>query len=230
MREQLVHIFEDKVFKLLPKTRSLKILIIGGTIDEPELVYLQKFFEAQVYFVGVEVENIEMSAMLDLNTEYVAEELPFRQMEFDLILCNQVFEHLWDLKNALTIISNYSNESLVWITFPTCDRPHGSPDYYSAGYVPQIVEKLAPLVNLRVLEVGTIGSKREYLFSHLLTHWPSSKQLKHPLISYIGIPGTLLRKISYQFSIIPERIVLQIADNSISEEIRYATGSWILLS
>jgi hypothetical protein len=146
-------------------------------------------------------------------------------------MCNQVFEHLFDIKNALEVISSLSDDStIVWIDFPTSTCPHGSPQFYTSGIIPEMIEKLALEFELKTIDSGVIGSKRDHLFGHALNVWPTPKQSKHPFWSYYGINGSIIKKIVYQFKITPIKIVLASTSRRSSEEVPFSTTGWIVLA
>jgi hypothetical protein len=228
MREEisdnLVRILRDK----FGSAGSLKALVIGGSDLDPEVINVRKSFETEIFYAGIESEpSLSPYFYLDLNSKGNDELFPFT---FELIMCNQVFEHLFDVKNALMIISSLCNErTVVWIDFPTSTFPHGSPHFYTSGIIPDMIEKLALQFDLKTINSGVIGSKRDHLFGHVLNVWPSLRQRKHPFWSYYGINGSILKKLFYQFRIIPEKIVLATTSNKTSLKLSFSTTGWIIM-
>jgi hypothetical protein len=92
-----------------------------------------------------------------------------------------------------------------------------------------MIEKLALEFQLKTIDSGVIGSKRDHLFGHALNVWPTPKQSKHPFWSYYGINGSILKKIVYQFKITPLKIVLATTSRRSSEELLFSTTGWIVL-
>ncbi len=166
---------------------------------------------------------------LDLNTPF-SQELIYSEFRPDLIICCNVFEHIWDIDSAVIHLKNLATaNTLIWITVPTCNFPHGSPDYFSAGYTPELVENLGKKHNLNVQASRIIGSKREYLFNHLLTLWPTAWQINHPILCYIGYEGNYLRKLLRQIISLPARLILSLSSKKVVNTLRYAGEAWILL-
>ena len=105
------------------------IAVVGGDSAEPELEHLS---DSKMTFFGIEnTNNDPRFRRLDLNSE-----LPNNTADedYDLVLCSQVLEHLYNVPKALkTITSLVKPGGHVWLGFPSSNFPHGSPEYYSAG-------------------------------------------------------------------------------------------------
>jgi SAM-dependent methyltransferase len=120
---------------------------------------------AEVTFFGI--ENVELNTAfieLDLN-------LPSKiNLKYDLVICAQVLEHVWNLNIAFENLSKLlnSDNGLLWINCPASNMVHGSPEYFSAGY------SLA----------GSFGSRRLYFFTHALQFWPTKFELEHPILTF----------------------------------------------
>ena len=222
--ENLVRILRDK-FK---PEESLKALVIGGSDLDPEIITIKENFEIDLLYAGIESDSsLSPYFYLDLNSKLEDKLFP---VSFELIMCNQVFEHIFDVKNGLKTISSLCDErTVVWIDFPTSTFPHGSPHFYTAGIIPEMIEKLALEFDLKTIDSGVIGSKRDHFFGHLLNVWPTPHQQKHPFWSYYGINGSIVRKLLHQFRIIPVKIVLAITSNKTSKNMFFSTTGWIIL-
>ena len=82
----------------------------------------------------------------------------------------------------------------MWLGFPSSNVPHGSPEYYSAGYPFHTVAKLLP-PEFEILISGHLGSKRNYIWTHCLREWPSLDELNNPIRFIWRSPISLPRKI-----------------------------------
>lgn len=209
--------------------RLIKVLIVGGSDLDPEVINLKKNFGTEISYAGIETEkSLTPYFYLDLNSEFENKLIP---KNFDLIMCNQVFEHIFDVKNALkTFAYLCDDQTIIWIDFPTSTFPHGSPHFFTSGIMPQMLENLALELDLKTLDSGVIGSRRDHLFGHALNVWPSSHQSKHPFWSFYGINGGALRKIVYQFKVIPMKIALATTSRKPSNDIAFSTTGWIILA
>ena len=130
--------FKEIVLPNLSRNKRIDIAIIGGTLNEVELKFISGNYSVKVF--GVE----SYDCYLDLNVEMRD------SFQFDLIICNQVIEHIWNINNAfLTFKSMLKKEGLLWITCPCSNMAHGSPDFYSAGYTHTFLDRHASLAGLR---------------------------------------------------------------------------------
>ncbi|TSA48151.1 MAG: class I SAM-dependent methyltransferase [Actinomycetales bacterium] len=129
MRWEVTDRFNGFIAPLL--TTIQNVVVIGGGSQEPELEILKKQTDIKIHFLGIKSEQgIANFAFLDLNKP-----IAIVTQQFDLLLCSQVLEHLWDLKQAITNLVSLTNPGgYNWIAYPASNFAHGSPDYFSAGY------------------------------------------------------------------------------------------------
>jgi hypothetical protein len=98
MRSTLLSLFE-KSFPLSNVEKNLHIAVIGGSRDEPELELLKlRGFNLTIKLYGI--ENYEHHLDLNLPT------MDHKFEKFDLILCSQVLEHIWNHQNSFKIFEN----------------------------------------------------------------------------------------------------------------------------
>lgn len=151
--------------------------------------------------------------------------------KFDIIICNQVYEHLYDIKQATINLSYLINSNgFIWLTFPASNFHHGSPDYYSSGYDTKIVLELIKDNNLINIFNKTVCNQRTYFFRHLLNIWPDKQQFKYPLSlifhkNYTNLVKNLLNKLI----ILPILIFLTLTNSNYTDKKRYQIESVILL-
>jgi hypothetical protein len=158
------------------------IAVVGGSSKEPELLKILTIYPmAKVIFYGIENADLDSTFIeLDLN-------LPSdTTQKFDLVICAQVLEHIWNLSVAFDNLSKLldSDNGLLWINCPASNMVHGSPEYFSAGYSVEMLTKHLGMVNLEVVLAGSIGSRRLYFFTHALQFWPTNFELMHPILTY----------------------------------------------
>ena len=109
-------IFQDfiRVFEQSEKVFT-NIAVVGGGPNDPEIDWLIHN-QPQIH-----MKYFGISEIADQNFAYFDANLPIRDAElqkFDLVHCAQVFEHLWDIKQAITNLSNLvSDNGLIWIKF-----------------------------------------------------------------------------------------------------------------
>ncbi len=206
-RKWLSEMFATSLVKHSEGQKIHSVAVIGGGSDEPELLFLRDK-AVRVHFFGIEKPNEALDfKYLDLDFVNVNTDC------FDLVICNQVIEHLFKLQNAFeTISSLVADNGFLWITAPANNFRHGSPHYYSAGYSREFLARNLEEQRFKVLELGELCSKRVYFYRHLLRIWPTSFQIHFPLISYFGVQGSYLNKLLFNTRHIPTRLFLFLAN------------------
>jgi hypothetical protein len=224
MRTLVCNVLLD--FIRLNHIKPVRVAVVGGSSLDPEVVAIKKVFPDVVFFFfGVDnSENISDYNFFDLNqiNEVNGE-------SYELVLCSQVLEHIWDLSCGFDqLISLVSNHGYLWINCPASNRAHGSPEYFSAGYSPEYLVKNLEIRGQRVLKSGTVGSKRQYFMTHILRSWPTDREHAHPVFGYKFQPGTpqgiawkLVREL-------PGRLLATLFSKSITCTIDYATESYVI--
>jgi SAM-dependent methyltransferase len=220
MREVIVFNFINSIYPYLNSIN--KVAIVGGSRNEPEIIELEKFKKIVVHTYGIDEEN---DFFLDLNVQSKIKD------KYDLVLCSQVFEHIYDLKNAIAnLASLLTQESLLWVACPASNRSHGSPNYYSAGYQPELIINLSRDFNLEVLNFGKLGSKRLYFMTHALRVWPNHKELRHPVLKYDfrRFPGSKLKNILRFFRDFPGRLYASSLTAKVNDQVEFSTETFVL--
>jgi hypothetical protein len=163
-----------------PQVKSIGIL--GGSSEEPELLDLLRIYpDSAVTYLGIEKgANDNPFISLDLN------ELSGVNQCFDIVICAQVLEHIWNLDNCMNNLSKMidPHRGLLWLNCPASNMVHGSPDYFSAGYSWEMLQKNLENHQFEIIIADSIGSRRLHFFTHTLQYWPSKRELAHPLLTY----------------------------------------------
>ena len=91
MREYVV---EEFLKAIEDKTRAIKrVAVVGGSKFEPEILALGAILNFELDIYGIEQDNI----FLDLNESQSTN----RMKQYDLVVCSQVVEHIYDLHQGL---------------------------------------------------------------------------------------------------------------------------------
>lgn len=221
MREIVVSIFLQAIQPHLNNIET--IAVVGGSKKDPEVVELEKIKKFEVKTYGIDHDS---DFQFDLNVKNND------SSKHDLVLCSQTFEHIYDVKNGMLNLGSLMKEnSLLWVACPASNRSHGSPDYYSAGYQPELIVNLAKELSLKPITFGKIGSKRNYFMTHALRVWPTSDELKHPITKYdfSRLPSNSKLNVFRFFRDFPGRIYSCFIENKLSGQIEYATETYVLL-
>ena len=219
MRKLVTDIFNEWIES---SSKPQTIAVVGGDSTEPELEHLS---DSKITFYGIEnTNNDPRFRELDLNTDHPHNTY---NEKYDLVLCSQVIEHLYDVSNSIkTITGLVKPGGYVWLGFPSSNFPHGSPEYYSAGYPFHTIAKLMPR-QFEVIISGHLGSRRNYLWTHTLREWPSLNELNNPIRFIWRSPVSLPRKIIRTLRRLRQANVV-FSNNSVSNEIEWATESYLL--
>ncbi len=155
-----------------------KVAVVSGSIKEPELA-LFKYDDLDI----LQFDSISNLYNLDddwsaTNNSIELKSRPYNEDHYDLILCNQVLEHIFSpeqgMKNIYYIMKK---NSYAWISIPTINRIHGEPYFYSAGYHPRYLFRLCKKLGFEVVHIGAWGS-RKYLAYAVQGKWLNNNQLK----------------------------------------------------
>jgi SAM-dependent methyltransferase len=215
-RQLLIYEFEKLILKhsLLDKIKSAAI--IGGSAYEPEGKLISKFV------TSIDIYGIENDSRNDNFHYFDLNIFKSMQKKYDLIICNQVLEHLYNLESAMKNLSHLlETNGYLWLTAPASNFRHGSPEYFSAGYSAEFFITNSEKVGLESIEAGEISAKRTYFMRHILHVWPTNYQIYFPLFSYFGVEGNLFKKLAHQFSTLSFRIVLQFISKKIEINGKY---------
>ena len=208
--------------KQLPRKKILRIAIVGGNENEPEV----KLLECLDFRMQVKVFGIENGFFLDLNDskfEY--------KSEFDLVLCSQVLEHTWNHSSVLDNLIHLSRPGgFIWIGCPASNFPHGSPHYFTAGLTADYIRNLVISKNVNFLSGGNLGSKRLYRSVHVLRSWPTVRSYFFPIFFlFEERQHHKIKEILLRLKHFPDLILLQLTSRKVIGDAAFATETWTLL-
>lgn len=220
-REVLVTQFVNQILPELERREgTLSLAIVGGNLSEPELLALQKLgIDLSVSVLGVEMSG---ESYLDLN-------IPMEnvQRNFDIVICSQVLEHVWDLDSAFRNLNFLLGpNSLLWISSPASNRFHGSPEYFFAGFSEEFLRKMALKFEFKDVRTGSFGSHRNYLATHSLDIWLSPKGHRFPIFSAFD-SKTLLIRLILTLRFFARLVYLSFMSGKLTSNPRYASESWL---
>ncbi len=195
----------------------LKVGIIGGSLDDLEAQYLHSI-NSNVVFRVLGIENSD--DYLDLNR-------PSNScFNFDLVLVSQVLEHVWNHENFFDLlVSNVRPGGLIWVGCPASNKVHGSPDYFSAGFVPGYLTNNFRNRNVKALSSGGFGTKRLYFATHLIPGWLTPRGHSFPFFFAFEERGALSRFILW-IRFLPYLIFLSVLNAKETANSRWHTETW----
>lgn len=224
MRWYLVQEFESYLRNISLELQGTKIAMVGGYSTDPELAILQSILkEHTVTYYGIDS---------DYSFEYIDINIATPEKlteQYDLVLCSQVIEHVWNVNNFFLLLDKLTRKNgFLWISAPYSNITHGSPDFFSSGYTPEFLSNNLGSNKWDFRCVGRIGTKRNYLATHVLGSWLSKEELEKPVINYEIKPGTALGNLRKYISEFPGRLFLSCINNEISNNPRWSTESYVL--
>ena len=137
--------FSDFVKQMLPN--NLKVAIVSGE-NEPELLFLRDNTCEVDYFNWSEENQI-----WDLTEDWRDGRLDGKSESYDLVLCEQVLEHLPFPATAVNNLALLLKKGgYLHINTPALCGFHGSPYYFYAGFHPNTLEIYVQEAQLKVVE------------------------------------------------------------------------------
>lgn len=137
--------------------------VVSGSMEELELPFLGSD--------KITVLNLEEGH--DLEKPW----LDASPQNFSMTLCNQVLEHVFNPHLAFrNLIHSTQPGGHVYVTIPTINCIHGEPHFYSSGFHPRFLERLALENGLEILSIGYWGSYK-YMVNAVSGYWLAEKQL-----------------------------------------------------
>jgi SAM-dependent methyltransferase len=200
-----------------------RIAILGGSSNDPEVKIINQLFpESVITYLGIDNYGDEPHwRHLDLNFGSTD------TADFDLVICCQVLEHIWNLGNAFEAITNITKDKgYIWINCPTSNMAHGSPEYYSAGYSPDFLRLNLEALGFKTISRGSYGSKRYYHAVHYLRHWSTEAEHAHPVLGYRMSGGFTMGKFREMLFRLPGRIHMIFWNKKITSHINFSTESY----
>lgn len=223
MRWVVVEIFEKSLAEV--GNEFQKIAIVGGSSKDPEIEFLKKKFpNLDISYFGIDNYGLETNwSNLDLNY------LTVQEKTYDLVVCSQVLEHVWNQSAAFTNLKTLVKEGgYVWINCPASNIAHGSPEYFSAGYSPEYLVKNLCAENFELIAAGAVGSKRYYFATHLLRLWATPLEHKSPIFGYrMSRPFTKGKLLEF-LKRLPGRVMMAFWKPTLINKIEFATESYFL--
>ena len=208
----------DKVEDL---PNELKVGVLGGGRDDPEIQALRAIKrKLHVRTIGLYPSDVHLNLDEILLDEHSLE-------KFDLILCSQVLEHIWNHNNFFVNLNSLLAEGgLVWLAAPATNHPHGSPDFYSPGFTHSYLKQNLENNNFQVISSGSIGSKRLYYAATFLARWLTVAEHQSPLTEIIK-PSNIVKNFYYKSRIF-HLMLVKFLSPKVSCDTRFVTESWAL--
>ena len=206
--------------------KPISIAVVGGTSRDPEVAEIKRLSPTSIIdFYGIENPHSDPNfTYLDLN-----ESEKNLHKKYDLVLCSQVLEHVWNLENTFESLAVLiSKGGFLWFNCPASNMAHGSPAYYSAGYTAEFISENLKIRGFNILESRYFGSPRYYFMTHALRFWATEAEHAHPITSYNFQPGTFLGVTRKFLKDLPGRLISLFYSRCNSSSVEVATESLVI--
>ena len=133
----------------------LRVAVVSGSEAEPELTLLTGPFELTV------LSFEEDPGLFDLTADWSGVQWKKYHQQFDLVLCEQVLEHVSDPHAAVYNLSLLvAPQGHLHVSVPAMNNTHGEPYYFYAGFHTRALEAMAERTALTVAQSGSWASDK----------------------------------------------------------------------
>lgn len=206
-------------------SKPINIAVVGGTSQDPEVIEIKRNTPSvNINYYGIE------NPFSDINFTYLnLNNSSHTLKKYDLVLCSQVLEHVWNIENTFEVLTSMvTKNGFLWLNCPASNMAHGSPAYFSAGYTADFVAENFKIRGFTILESRHYGSKRFYFMTHALRFWATESEHLRPLTSYNFQPGSFLGVIRKFLKDLPGRFVSLFYSKTILSTVEFATETLVL--
>jgi len=161
-----------------------KVAVVSGSTSEPELLLLGEIG-------SIDCLNFEDNPeIFDLNKDWSGPSWERYRGTYDLVLCEQVLEHLPDPKLAIRNLASLLRDGgLLHLSVPSVNNYHGEPHYWYAGFATEALNSWLVDAGLSVVESSSWRSKKGSRMYSTSDWAPLSES--GPVVFFIGGLGSL---------------------------------------
>lgn len=141
--------------------------VVSGSTEELELHFLNP--------KKLSILSFELDKKYDLDQDWSKNSV---EGNFTFTMCNQVLEHVFNPQMAFKNLCHITAPNgYLYISIPTINCIHGEPHFYSSGFHPRFLERLANEYGLEIISVGHWGSQK-YMLNAVDGKWLFEKYLR----------------------------------------------------
>lgn len=183
-----------------PKMPALRsVAVVSGSQNEPELGILPR--DVQVDYLSFH-ENPDL---FDLCKDWTQASWTSYRWKYDLVLCEQVLEHLIDPKKAIANLSLLVKPGgWLHVSVPAINNRHGEPHFFYSGFATEALEHWLECAGLAVEEVSSWDSSKGSRMYSTCDWSPLAES--GPAVFFLQSLGHTLRSPSNFFKLIAGRI------------------------
>ena len=159
-----------KDFKL---PEEINIAVVSGGRNQAEIVVLNQMgFKTDVTLFGIEDDEV----FFDLNKVNLTANNKF----FDLIICTQTLEHIWNHDNFFNNLRLLAKQkSILYLNCPKSNKVHMAPIYYSSGFTSSYLKKNLENKDFNIIKSGELGGEVLYKSIHMTQSWYTKENVKN---------------------------------------------------
>lgn len=132
-----------------------RVAVVSGSASEPELLFLKGM--PTVDFLSFN-DNPEL---FDLDKDWSGEAWARFRGSYDLVLCEQVLEHLANPRFALRNLSLLlARRGVLHVSVPSVNNYHGEPHYWYAGFATEALSSWMRDAGLDDIQAASWASKK----------------------------------------------------------------------
>lgn len=172
---RVISLLEFEEFALKYRFNPKKLMTINGPND-PENLFINSE-------IKVDIEYISNPEIYDLHI------MNLKEKDFDFILVNQTFEHLYNPFASMKTLNNHLVKGgLLYVNVPCLNIPHDTPFHYYTGFTPIGLLSMFIDSGFEIIEAGQWGNEEyvQKLFS--MKDWPDYTMLNNPGLNELNCP------------------------------------------
>jgi len=136
-------------------TMPLNIAVVSGSAHEPELRLLGSGYTL------TQLNYEDDPALFDLTLDWSTKPWKKFHGRFDLVLCEQVLEHLPEPQRAFDNLKVLARDGgLIHVSTPALNNTHGEPYFYFSGFHPRALAHFAHKTGFAEISIGAWASNK----------------------------------------------------------------------
>lgn len=213
----------EPVFRTLfaENDNVIEVAVVGGTNRDPEVEMLKRIginFKLSIFNVAGNYDFY-----FDLNKPLIP-----NKKQYDLVLCSQVLEHLYDTNIAIGNLTSLTKKGgFLYVNCPFSNRKHEDhiSSFYSSGYSSKYLS-MNICKDYEVLVCEDIGNERVYKQIHNFQFWPNELEHKVPLLR--GFRGLSPHFILYFLKYLPRNLISHFHDSKWQSNTNFSVETYAL--
>jgi SAM-dependent methyltransferase len=163
---RVISLMEFQEFMLNNKFHFQHVLSFNG-VDDPEYQYIN-------------YDNIHNYYYLDDTENYDLHTLNLEKKDFDLFMCNQTIEHVYDPCLVLrNIYDHLKPGGILYINVPSFTMAHDTPHHHYIGLTPTGLGSVVKQGGFEIMDIGFWGNTEYINFMMNENEWPDYQKISN---------------------------------------------------